>query len=137
MFKKEKLGGSAFSKQRESLCGDGVKEKTEPIEHREGRYFISHHNLNNNIPYMNGEKGVSSSIRGRHKAISNYRRRWIIFNTRMVIHKIGYISSFIEVPPFRLSIGMRIRHLHSYKDFSSIKAQRENKELAGEKNDGK
>ena len=75
---------------------------------------------------MNGEIGASSSIRGRQKAISNYRRRWIIFNTRMIIHKIRYSSSSIEVPPFFLSIGMRVRHPHSYKGFLSIKAYRKN-----------
>ena len=107
--------------ERLGLCGDGMKKKIEPIEHREGRYFIPHHNPNNNIPYMNGEIGVSSSIRGRYKATSNYRCRWIIFNTRMLIHKIRYISS-IEVSPFCLSVSMRVGHPRSYKGFSSIKA---------------
>ena len=84
---------------------------------------------------MNGEMGVPSTIGGRHLAISNYRRRWISSIRRRTIHKNRWISSSIEVPPFRRSIDMRVGHPHSYKGFSSIKAHREKREMMGE-NDG-
>jgi len=76
--------------------------------------------------------GVPSTIGGRHKAISNYRRRWINFNTRSIIHKIRYIFSSIIVPPLRLFIVIDVVHPHSYKGFSSIKGIEKREDWRGE-----
>jgi hypothetical protein len=55
---------------------------------------------------------------------------------RIIIHKIKYISSSIEVPPFCLSVGMRVRHPHSYKDFLPKNTHRKKRGLERGSNDG-